>query len=1120
MPPYVSRKHSRSPEPAAQASSTPLPRNRNSGSRSKHPKSTIFDAVDAPRSRPTGEEETHNFLERIGGDDDGEDIDSDRSEYESDEFEDVPPAKRAKATAGTQNESERDEKGEEEDDEMEWEDAMQESPSKDPVANAGPDICDVSISMREDGTYIEPLVNAATGKKGPSKRERQARVQTHCLHVQALLWHNTVRNSWLNDAGVQEILRDALPEGMKAEVRRWRRSMGLLSREDLEAEKAAAAAEKSKSKGKSRRGNAKADLKGRDWSYSAEHAEQGVVDLSHGDPMLRLLKLLTAYWRKRFTVTAPGLRKSGYMPLRRLREVVKGWDADRQDESHGERIDNLAAFRQLAKNCEGSRDVGAQLFVSLLRSIGLEVRVVANLQPAGFGWSKSEEANPKKGSTGKDHFENSESKVPKKPSKLPPPQLRNALTPKQSRKEPERQKPVRNSSRGDQSRPINLEDSDSSLSSIPSDLEGANGDEHGGVCTDDDLSVVDVTPASRKRSTKKYDRDLPHPIYWAEVLSPVSHKYIPVDPIVLSTIASSEELLQSFEPRGSRADRAKQVMCYTIGFNADGTAKDVTVRYLKRHQLPGKTKGVRMPVEKLPIYNRHGKVKRYEEQDWFRGLMRMYDRPEAKRTEADDLEDETDLKPFKPSKGEKVEEKESLAWYKASAEFVLEPHLRREEALLPKAKPVKTFTAGKGDKAKEYLVYRRKDVASCKTVESWHKEGRGLKPGAQPLKYVPMRAVTLQRKREIEDAQRETGEKMKQGLYSKAQTDWIIPPPIERGVIPKNVFGNMDVYVPTMVPQGAVHLPLRGCAKICKRLGIDFAEACTGFEFGKQRAVPVLSGVVVAEENEAVVRDAWRAEQVEAKRKEDTKRTAAALHWWRKMLMGRRIIERMKIDYANSSSKEEEINPFVRRAEREDRHAKVRSPEDEDAQMGGGFIPEGSDQERDQAPLDDADREGKVTGGGFLVDDGSDDDGGHSLVRDLDHRSSARPKDYAPFTPISLQSIHKGAAVQGGDGVDGRKKSGRNLDACDPSSGSDLSDLESDDDDEPNQASPRVVIPPKRSNKSGGRAHKQRATSVRSPYFNSSDPSEKDSGQDDDEMGSDQEVVSVRKTTARTRARK
>lgn len=63
------------------------------------------------------------------------------------------------------------------------------------------------------------------------------------------------------------------------------------------------------------------------------------------------------------------------------------------------------------------------------------------------------------------------------------------------------------------------------------------------------------------------------------------------------------------------------------------------------------------------------------------------------------------------------------------------------------------------------------------------------------MKMVPVRAVTLTRKREVEEAERE-GEKLMQGLYALHQTDWIIPPPIRNGIIPKNAFGNSEPFLP------------------------------------------------------------------------------------------------------------------------------------------------------------------------------------------------------------------------------------------------------------------------------------------------------------------------------------
>lgn len=1164
MPPFVSRKREHSP--AAQSSSKRVETGKPARKASRF-KPSLFDTADAPSQTARSAEETKKYLESLDKEEDSDEL----SDIDSDEFEDVTPAAKRLKTA---NDGDQDEG--EEDEAMDWEDAIPANQEQ-----AEPAIGDIDISMKDDGTgYVEPLVSLATGKKAPSKRERQIRMLTHCLHVQSLLWHNTVRNSWLNDKEVQKTLVDHLSEGVKREVKRWREGMGMLNAEELAAKKREAARKnaKGKKKGKGRE---------RDWGSDATHAEPGVPNLSQGDPLLRLLKVLTAYWRKRFTVTAPGLRKKGYMPLRRLRDDIRDWEKDHGDvEEFGERIESREAFRELAKKCEGSRDVGAQLFVALLRGLGLETRMVANLQPVGLGTSKAEEADPKRTKKEKKADLKAAEKADADEAKADL---------KKNAQSNGRKPAAKKSSRGSNAKPISLDasDSDSDLSDPPSETETKEA--KGGASTrsstqkptrangttlstphdsdssptvsdavveipdddDDDLSIIEITPATpTKKPNKKYDRDMAFPTYWTEVLSSVSNRYIPVDPIVLSTIASNDELLQTFEPRGKKADKAKQVIAYTIAFSSDGSAKDVTVRYLKKHQMPGKTKGQRMYPEKVPVYNKRGKVKKYEDYDWFRTVMSIYDRPEAKRTAADDLEEQTDLKVFKPAKEAKEVDKESLQWYKQSAEFVLELHLRREEALLPGSESVKTFTAGKGEKAKTHDVFRREDVVTCKTVESWHKDGRAVKIGEQPIKYVPTRAVTLIRKREIEQSLQETGKKAMQGLYSEAQTEWIVPDPIgPDGKIPKNAYGNMDVYVPTMVPRGAVHLPLKGSAKICRKLQIDYAEACTGFEFGKQRAVPVLTGVVVAEEHEDLVTDAWRTEQVEIKRKEDTKRTGVALGCWRKFLMGLRIVERMRVEYQDAGG--EESNPFVRRAKKD--AGDVDAGDFEEAESGGFFRPGHEEEEvlqhraKTTAVGDDDDH----GAGGFLVeseDDTADVDmdagGGGFLVEDLADGSGRHST--SATTPMSLQDMHKTASDDEDEKEEesaspppkqvkktaaskvtprgratakpkakprSKKKSAPPLADDEESS---LSDALSEAEMKIYQ-SPRVVV--KKHQPATGRQHStgtaMKRTPVRSQYFErsgSEDDEDDDGEESSDGDGEEVEIVKPRKTTARTRA--
>lgn len=815
MPPFIARKWRQSSSPPSTDCPTPKKRPK---------KSTLFDAAD---ERPAGSlKANESFVNGLTG----SDSDTSLSDVSSGDFEDVTSQHAAKRQKlDHQNED---------DEEIDWEDAVHGKQAEGTPSAAVQPLGDLELTL-DKASRISSFTTPHHQKKGPSKIERHIRVVTHCMHVQFLLFHNSMRSRWACDSEVQNILVDQLPPTIKQVVETWRLASGLP--QDKSPQELSKQAKRKRSEG--RKGE---DVRSqRDWGKPAEKQEEGAANMSHGDPVYRLLKTLAAYWRKRFTITALCLRKQGYKPPARLEEEIASFKNDKHDpEEHGERIKNLGEFRDCARRCEGSRDVGAQLFIALLRCLGLEARLVASLQPVGFSWNKNEEASPKKKGNSKktqaeqpnvndDDSDLSISSPDTKPS------VKKSKQPKKSLKE--KQKGRKQSAvNGSKVIPIDLSDSSGSELTPVGDEE-------------DDDSIIDITPStSLKKPNMPYDRDLVFPTYWAEVISPITHEVYPVDPLILNpAVATKSEHLTAFEPRGTKADKAKQVFAYVIAYSPDGTAKDVTTRYLKKHMWPGRTKGVRLPIEKVPVYNSKGKIKRHEDYDWFKTVMSGYTRPDNMRTAVDDIEEAKDLKPVKPEKKESSKASEgTLQFYKTSAEFVLERHLRREEAIIPGAEPVKYFSTGKGENAKDEPVFLRKDVMVCRTGESWHKEGRQIMPGERPRKMVPIRAVTLTRKREVEEAERDGGEKLKQGLYAWNQTDWIIPPPIVDGDIPKNAYGNMDCFVPTMVPEGAAHIPLRSTAKICKRLGIDFAEAVTGFEFGKQRAVPVITGVVVAKENE------------------------------------------------------------------------------------------------------------------------------------------------------------------------------------------------------------------------------------------------------------------------------
>jgi xeroderma pigmentosum group C-complementing protein len=131
------------------------------------------------------------------------------------------------------------------------------------------------------------------------------------------------------------------------------------------------------------------------------------------------------------------------------------------------------------------------------------------------------------------------------------------------------------------------------------------------------------------------------------------------------------------------------------------------------------------------------------------------------------------------------------------------------------------------------------------------------------------------------------------GQYAHFQTELYIPPSVVDGRIPKNVFGNLDVYVPSMVPPGAVHIRALEAKHAAKLLNIDFADAVTGFQFKGRQGTAVIDGIVVASEHEEAVEAVLevfahaKAEALEAHR------SAQVLRMWRRFLVGLRIVNRL-----------------------------------------------------------------------------------------------------------------------------------------------------------------------------------------------------------------------------------
>lgn len=326
MPPFI---------PSKRRLSTPSPPGPTPKSAKKP---SLFDTADKPDVSATLQD-NKAFLDQLAS----SDSDSSLSDVSSADFEDAlspPNSKRRKVSH----------REEEDEDEVDWEDAMHPVAAPCISAAAGPS-GDLELTLDKNARFGS-VTNLLDKKKGPSKIERQIRVSTHIMHVQFLLFHNLIRNGWTCDKETQRILISQLPPGVNKEITRWKVAAGI--RSDAGMEGAKPASRKTK-KGKRTEQN---ERNQRDWGRPAERQERGAPNMSRGDPTLRLLKVLASYWKKRFTITAPGLRKQGYRALAVLEEEIASYRNDNHDpEQHGERIESIVDFRKLAKSCEGSRDV-------------------------------------------------------------------------------------------------------------------------------------------------------------------------------------------------------------------------------------------------------------------------------------------------------------------------------------------------------------------------------------------------------------------------------------------------------------------------------------------------------------------------------------------------------------------------------------------------------------------------------------------------------------------------------------------------------------------------------------------------------------------------------------------
>ncbi|KAM0202420.1 hypothetical protein ACHAPI_001611 [Fusarium lateritium] len=410
---------------------------------------------------------------------------------------------------------------------------------------------------------------------------------------------------------------------------------------------------------------------------------------------------------------------------------------------------------------------------------------------------------------------------------------------------------------------------------------------------------------------RKRIKESPFPVYWVEILDVGHQKWQPVDAVVTQSFWKPKALEPPITDK-------ENFLSYVVAFEADGTAKDVTRRYAKAYTAKTRRSRVETASEGGDV--------------WWRQVMKLYGR--RRRTDLDQIEDNELVG---------IEAREPMPRnvqdFKDHPVFALERHLRRNEVLTHGATPSGTVAAGsKGPLEK---IYRRRDVKIARSADKWYRLGREVKPLEIPVKWLPKK---VKPKNPLDDDRDEDVEgDAGTPVYTEDQTELYEPPPVRNGIVPKNKFGNIDVYVPSMVPKGGTHIVHEHAARAAFLAGVDYAPALTGFSFKGRHGTAVLNGIVVAKEYEEGVRTIIDSLGGLEQEMEDERRRHRAYRAWRKFLMALRIREQIwsgvdadeRKAADDKAAKEAQIDQEI-----EDASSDVTEEFDmaDDDDMGGGFM--------------------------------------------------------------------------------------------------------------------------------------------------------------------------------------
>ncbi|XP_049538626.1 DNA repair protein complementing XP-C cells-like [Anopheles darlingi] len=217
----------------------------------------------------------------------------------------------------------------------------------------------------------------------------------------------------------------------------------------------------------------------------------------------------------------------------------------------------------------------------------------------------------------------------------------------------------------------------------------------------------------------------------------------------------------------------------------------------------------------------------------------------------------------------------TIALFKNHPSYCLKRDLQKFQAIYPPDAPPLGFIQGEA-------IYARECVQTLHSREVWLRHAKVIRLQEQPYKIVKSKLRRVQIMLE---------------LFGYWQTEDYIPPEPVNGIVPRNAYGNIEIFKDCMLPKGTVHLKHYGLSHICRKLGIDYAVAVVGFGVHAGGNHPVFDGIVICEEHRDRLLEAWEEHQLDSEQRKRQKKEQKVLAHWVKLVKGVLVRNRLKQKY-------------------------------------------------------------------------------------------------------------------------------------------------------------------------------------------------------------------------------